>query len=198
MAMTIQADEPSAKRHAYRGLADRVRPWPDAGHRIRPDGPAKRLPADRRAQAVLRKNNEGAKPVILVVDDEPMIRELLRLVLQGHGFRVLVAADGREALALYRAEHSTIALVLLDIRMPSLDGPETLTALRQFDPTVCACFLTADAGTYTTGELLACGAAQVLAKPFCAAELGSCLWQVIDQKQLQPCGDNSVGPRVGA
>jgi CheY-like chemotaxis protein len=121
-----------------------------------------------------------------VVDDEPMIRKLLQLQLQQLGFRVLVAADGREALGLYQTRRSAIALVLLDVRMPDLDGPQTLAALRQYDPAVCACFLTGHAGEYTEEYLLERGAARVFAKPLRSAELGSGLREVIAQKEC--CG----------
>src|SRR5262245_55107189 len=89
--------------------------------------------SSRHAPAGKQEYGAPPAPAILVVDDEPMIRKLLQLQLQQQGFGVLVAADGREALVLYQARRSTIALVLLDVRMPDLDGPQTLAALRQCD-----------------------------------------------------------------
>lgn len=149
-----------------------------------PPGKARRRPKQaslsrRYAPAGRHENGTRSAPAILVVDDEPLIRELLRLVLQQRGFRVLLAADGREALALYQAERSTIALVLLDVRMPGLDGPQTLDALRQVNLAVRACFLTGHAGDYTEEELLQRGALRVFAKPFHATELEAGLRQVI-------------------
>jgi CheY-like chemotaxis protein len=107
----------------------------------------------------------GSAPVVLVVDDLALVREMLRAVLRFHGFQVRLAGDGREAIELYRRDHDTIALVLLDVQMPGLDGPEVLTALRTIEPDVRAFFMTGNAGPYVEDELLATGARRVFAKP---------------------------------
>ena len=103
--------------------------------------------------------------VVLVVDDVPLVREVLRAGLRCHGFEVRVAADGCEAVELYRREHDAIALVLLDVQMPGLDGPAVLTALRTIEPKVRAFFMTGDPGRYGEDRLLAAGARCVFAKP---------------------------------
>jgi CheY-like chemotaxis protein len=110
-------------------------------------------------------------PAILVVDDEPAIRQLVADVLHQQGYAVLVAATGEEAVALYQNHPGTIQLVLLDIRMPGQDGPATLDALRALDPHVRCCFLSGDLGGYTEEDLLQRGAQGVLRKPFRVEEL---------------------------
>lgn len=105
-------------------------------------------------------------PTVLVVDDQSLVREVLRAGLRCCGFEVLLAGDGGEAIDLYRRDHDTIAIVLLDVQMPGLDGPEVLTALRTIDPNVRAFFMTGDSGRYDVDGLLAMGARQVFAKPF--------------------------------
>jgi CheY-like chemotaxis protein len=107
--------------------------------------------------------------VILVVDDVPLVREVLLAGLRCHGFQVQLAGDGREAIELYRRDHDAIALALLDVQMPGLDGPEVLRALRTIDPDVQAFFMTGSAGSYTEDGLLAMGAHRVFAKPFAIA-----------------------------
>lgn len=72
---------------------------------------------------------------VLVVDDEPEVRELAQKMLERIGFRVRTAPDGREALRQYEA-FSEIDLVLLDLTMPEMDGLETFQALVEMDPTV--------------------------------------------------------------
>ena len=62
--------------------------------------------------------------------------------MRSHGLAVWLAADGPEAVELYRGHRDTIDVVLLDVQMPGLDGPATLTALREFDPGVLCCFMT--------------------------------------------------------
>lgn len=104
-------------------------------------------------------------PGILVLDDEELVRSLLRTSLQGSGFKVWLAATGREAIKLYREHLAAIDLVLLDVQMPDLDGPDTLVALRAINPQVKCCFLTGDMGNYSERQLRRMGARRVFTKP---------------------------------
>jgi CheY-like chemotaxis protein len=104
-------------------------------------------------------------PGILVLDDQEFVRSLLSTGLRGSGFTVWLAASGREAIKLYREHRADIDLVLLDVQMPDLDGPETLAALRAFDPQVKCCFLTGDMGSYSERQLFRLGARRVFSKP---------------------------------
>jgi CheY-like chemotaxis protein len=116
-----------------------------------------------------------AKPGVLVVDDEHFVRLMVQLGLEQNGFAVWLAANGREAIALYREHREQIAVVLLDIRMPGLDGPATLEVLRELNPEVVACFMSGNAGAYRPDELRRRGAAQVFAKPFHLDQLANSL-----------------------
>ena len=69
------------------------------------------------------------RSVVLVVDDEPPIRELVEDVLKGAGFRVVLAKDGDAGLALFQSERPD--LVLLDTLMPGTDGWDVLSHIRQ-------------------------------------------------------------------
>ena len=112
---------------------------------------------------------------ILLVDDEESVRTMGRRMLERNGFQVLTAANGREALEIYRARRSEIALVLLDLTMPDLDGEETFHALRQMDPTVRVVM----SSGYTESEIIPRFAGQRLAgflqKPYSTAALMQCL-----------------------
>jgi DNA-binding response OmpR family regulator len=66
--------------------------------------------------------SRAGRKVILVVDDEPMVRDLIRLLLEAEGYLVLCAADGEEALLLSRAFPHTIHLVLSDVKIPKMDA----------------------------------------------------------------------------
>jgi PAS domain S-box-containing protein len=99
------------------------------------------LPADPSAQGtrdidprttVPRGNGE----LIMVVDDEAAIRQVTRQTLEAYGYRVVVASNGAEAVALYAQNIQGIALVLTDMMMPVMDGPATVQALRQINPLV--------------------------------------------------------------
>ena len=84
-------------------------------------------------------------PTILVVDDEPAIRALVRAALSEHGYRVLEAADGAQALRLALSERPD--LVLLDVALPGMSGLEVSRRLRE------------DSGTASTPILLLTGLA---------------------------------------
>ena len=74
--------------------------------------------------------------VALVVDDEAAVRRIGRRLLASLGFEVLVAVDGREAIAIFTEHHPSVRVVLLDFTMPGLDGAETLRELRRIRPDV--------------------------------------------------------------
>jgi len=114
-------------------------------------------------------------PAVLVAEDEPVIRDLLQLMLEGLGFQVRLAADGQEAVDLYRRHRDEIGAVVLDIHMPRRDGPGALAAIRGIDPQVGCVFITGHPGDYGEEALLALGAVAVLRKPFLPEDLDAAL-----------------------
>jgi CheY-like chemotaxis protein len=114
-------------------------------------------------------------PGVLVVDDESAVLDLLARALPRHGLRVWAAAGGEEAAALLAAHRGEIDAALLDVRMPGLDGPATLAALRGLRPALPCCFMTGQSGPYADEELLRQGASHVLHKPFQLAEVARVL-----------------------
>ncbi len=103
---------------------------------------------------------------ILLVEEEPPVREMLTYGLRLEGFRVWPAASGREAVDLYQQHGDAITLVLLDVGMEDMDGPQTLDALRALNPDLRCWFITGGAGRYSERELLQRKAERVLYKPF--------------------------------
>jgi len=102
---------------------------------------------------------------ILVADDQPSARELLRTVLSNAGYEVLEAADGNEAVD--RASESTPDLILLDIQMPGRDGFSVCTALRA-DPRFSSVPIIAMTAGLMQGErdrAMSAGFSEFLAKP---------------------------------
>jgi len=123
--------------------------------------------------------NDLRGPGVLVVDDEEGVREVLDRGLQRYGFRVWLAASGPEALEVYRRHGAVIGAVLLDVRMPEMDGPQTLAALRRLDPAVPCCFMSGQTGAYTEEDLHAAGAAAFVRKPFQLADVAQVLHQLL-------------------
>jgi DNA-binding response OmpR family regulator len=114
-----------------------------------------------------------------VVDDDPHVRNLLGLALPRFGLAAWLASGGEEALSLFEEHRGEIALALLDVVMPGLDGPATLLALRGVDPSLPCCFMTGEAGGQTPDGLLALGARRVFLKPFRLDELAAELWRLL-------------------
>jgi DNA-binding response OmpR family regulator len=115
----------------------------------------------------------------LVADDDDSVRRLLERGLQQAGYEVRLAKNGAEAVALYRQFRSEIDLVLLDVRMPELDGPQALAALRKENPAVRCCFISGHSGAYTQEELLSMGAEHYFRKPFSLQEVAARLYELV-------------------
>ena len=105
---------------------------------------------------------------ILVVEDEPTLRETLAEALESDGFRVISAADGREALSVFRAERPD--LVLLDLMLPELSGVEVCRILRAESATPII-MLTAKDSELDKVVGLELGADDYVTKPFSLREL---------------------------
>ena len=101
---------------------------------------------------------------VLIVDDEPEVRQVLQEFLSGRGYDVLVAESGLAALAVLGADQ--LDLVLLDVAMPGMDGVETLRRIVALQPPVPVIMVTANADIATTSKLLAMGAVDYIPKPF--------------------------------
>ena len=108
------------------------------------------------------------RPNILVVDDDPGIRQLLRLYLERDGHRVTEAADGTTALEL--AEAARFDLVLLDVMLPGVDGLEVCRGMREAGATPIV-LLTARSGDSDKVIGLDLGADDYVVKPFSPREL---------------------------
>jgi two-component system, chemotaxis family, chemotaxis protein CheY len=101
-------------------------------------------------------------PCVLVVDDDPGIRDTLQFMLEDAGYDVLTATTGLEALD--RVNERRPALILLDLQMPLMTGQETLARLRQMPYQIPVVFMTA--GLRAQVEAVRHGADGHLAKPF--------------------------------
>src|SRR5581483_945515 len=103
----------------------------------------------------------------LLVEDEDGVRELARRALTAHGYRVVEARDGMEALVRCRLHRDPVDLVLTDVVMPHLSGPELVPILRRRDPRVRAVYMNGHTESVVAVE----GEAPVLSKPFTTEEL---------------------------
>ncbi len=101
---------------------------------------------------------------VLVVDDEPGIRDLFVQVLGRRGYEVEVASDGPTGIE--RARDESIDIAFLDIRMPGIDGVQTLRQLKELRPGLKVAMMTGASRSELISEALALGAFVCLCKPF--------------------------------
>ena len=98
--------------------------------------PASRRPVHRLRDKPVRPGWQSSG-IVLLVDDEETIRALGKQMLERFGFTVQLAADGREAVNIFRQDPNRFVLVLLDLTMPHLDGEQTFREMRRIRPDVC-------------------------------------------------------------
>jgi len=127
----------------------------------------------RRLQAIVP--TEGGTGTILLVDDEEAVRDVGKSMLGRLGYRVVVAADGREAVDYYRKHPGGVDAVVMDIVMPVMDGRECFAELRKLDPEVKVILVTGHSFDGSAEQLIKSGAVLMVRKPFTYAELSSAL-----------------------
>src|SRR5262245_12730836 len=123
-----------------------------------------------------------ARPVVLVVDDDPGVRESFRLILEDH-YDVVDVPDGPGALDVVRA--SAIDLVLLDIRLPGMDGIEVLERIKALDEGIEVILVTAVKTVRTAVAAMKLGAFDYLTKPFEEDELLSLSRRALERRALE-------------
>lgn len=121
----------------------------------------------RGAEIKTKRGGYMGRERILIVDDDPDIRKIVKIYLSGEEYDIIEAADGEEALQL---ADETIALVLLDIMMPGMDGMEVCAKIREHY-TMPILFLTAKADDADKVIGLTIGADDYITKPFNTVEL---------------------------
>ena len=124
----------------------------------------------------------GSGEMVLIVDDEASIRLMTAQTLETFGYRVLVAADGAEAIAVYAQHQHDIAVVVTDMMMPVLDGPSMMQVLLRMNPKVR--IIAVSGGTANRAQAGDAGKAvkRYLAKPFTAETLLSTIQGVLSER----------------
>jgi two-component system cell cycle sensor histidine kinase/response regulator CckA len=139
--------------------------------------------------------SHGADRVVLVVDDEPALREMAGLILKSSGYSVLEAKDGREAVEIFRRDLSKIAAVLLDLTMPIMGGHEAFGAIRQIRPGVP---IVISSGYSEESAREAIGRGQVagfIQKPYTAGKLVESIGQALEGTAFTTDGSYNTGAR---
>jgi PAS domain S-box-containing protein len=141
------------------------------------------LPASPREKAAEKTDQENLPPemhgeLILVVDDETAVRRVIQRTLDKHGYRVVTAAEGSEAMAFFAQHRAEIKAVITDLMMPGMDGPALIRALRHMDPRLPILSMTGMGEQADIKGIQSLGL-PVLLKPFVRGELLAALHQAI-------------------
>jgi len=143
-----------------------------AGTRFRAYFPISREAEERVTETTDHMQHSAPRArTLLVVDDEPMVREFAQRLLETEGYFVLEAGSGDEALTLLRERFSEIDGVLLDLSMPGMDGDALLSELRSFAPGLPVIVHSGHSLESTSERLTQWNIAGVLQKPYRAARL---------------------------
>lgn len=108
---------------------------PGSGTTFKVYFPAADVPAKEQiSDTVQIKKERGKGELILIVDDEPQIREMIASMLARNGYRVITAGDGTEAVAIFATRSSEISLLITDLIMPNLDGSALAGIVQHLNP----------------------------------------------------------------
>jgi PAS domain S-box-containing protein len=136
---------------------------------------------DRVADSADAAMPRGHGELVLVVDDEAAIRDVMRRILERFGYRVLIACDGAEAVSVYTGQHDAIAVVVTDMSMPIMDGPEMIRRLRAMNPGVRIVGSSGLMSNADATSLAGAGVLHFLPKPYTAAAILHALRTALNQ-----------------
>jgi DNA-binding NtrC family response regulator len=120
---------------------------------------------------------------ILVVDDELLVRELLFEFLSRESYEVILADCGEKAVELIKSQPVEVALI--DLKMPGMNGIETLKKIKEVDPHTLSIIMTGYPTVESSIEALRCGAYDYVIKPFKLTELQSSVEKALHEYKLK-------------
>ena len=129
---------------------------------------------------------ECPAPLILMVEDQATIRRMTSRMLSSMGYCILEASNGQEGLDLFRSRQEDIALVILDLTMPVMDGRDVFYRIREIKPSVKVIFMSGYPRPDLVDELLGEGIAGFLQKPFPIDELSDMIRRLTEPESCGP------------
>jgi CheY-like chemotaxis protein len=134
------------------------------------------------AAAEQSKHLGGHNELVLVVDDEEAIRKVAQKTLERNGYRVLLAADGAEAVSVYASRRNDIDAVITDMAMPIMDGPATIVALKAINPAIKIVSTSGLASNGGLSKAMSAGVRHFIPKPYTAESILHALHEVLNGK----------------
>ncbi len=142
------------------------------------------LPVAGKPKTRLRRPDETPQQgseLILVVDDEQELSRVVKEILQNHGYEVLTAENGLEAIDIYEKHGHEIKLVILDMIMPQLGGRETFARLKEINPSIKALLSSGYSRHGKAEAIMQAGILGFVQKPYRANELLSAVRKALDE-----------------
>ncbi len=130
-------------------------------------------------------NPNGARELIMIVDDEELVTMLASRVLADEGYRVVTARDGFKAIEIYRKLRDQISLIILDFTMPVMDGADVFEELREINPQVPVVLSSGFAEQDRLRAMLAKGLRGFIPKPYTQAKLLAQIRATLDAMQME-------------
>ena len=122
---------------------------------------------------------------LLLVDDEPSIMEVARETFEEHGYNILSATSGEEALDIYRADGQNIHMVILDLGMPGMGGYQCLKELIKLNPAIKIIVASGYSAADNAAASLSAGARAFIGKPFGMNEMLSRVREILDDEMAR-------------
>lgn len=116
-------------------------------------------------------NQQDKRPTVFVIDDEENIRIMAADMLTDSGYNVITSGDGEEALKIFRQSADKMDLVLLDMIMPGIDGPEILNRLKELKPDVKVILSSGISAEDVPEDMLQSETVEFIEKPYLIEEL---------------------------
>jgi CheY-like chemotaxis protein len=133
-------------------------------------------------------NPEGTRELILIVDDDELVTMLVERVLTSEGYRVLTASNGLDALEIYKAFQSEVQFVILDFKMPAMNGFTLFTELRAINPNLPAALTSGFVEDDQLALMMSKGLRGFIPKPLTQQKLLLLLRSMLDKVKAEAKG----------
>ena len=133
-------------------------------------------------KSVEQENIPGGHETLLIVEDEETLLEMLKVAVEGKGYRVITANDGLQALEVYRSRKDEIDLVVTDIGLPKITGELLFGELKKLNPSVKVILVSGYIDVNLKSEILKAGVKEFIQKPYFPDDALKKIREVLDQK----------------
>jgi DNA-binding NtrC family response regulator len=125
----------------------------------------------------------GRRDTVLIIEDEEVLRDLLKMMLEEDGIKVLAAGDGIEAVEIFEKRKDEIGLVLSDMGLPRLGGWDAFLKMKEINPHVRVILASGYFSPQVKSELLKSGAQDFIQKPYNPPEILATIHRILDEQK---------------